>query len=515
MLLEKTLKELILKHRFDTIDGKSINHLLATPSIPDTKIVDSIPLRSLFFPTGYTLQLLSTRKLKNIYKLWRIPKGYQRHFVKDEKQQQQLLLALLLGEVNSQFIFGVTPNTLDMDVIDSQQRLTILKKFFDNKLALPKKAILKFIGHDEGRTINCSNMYYSDFDNHPIYKLLIDTILDGVKCETIVHEGPVELHVGVFTSLNTGNTALSLMEEITAQPYDVFKYARTFNNFGIEYDNVGDSNWDKLNEMWSIAGLSGLRYEQAKLVLQCLCFEKYGWNNNISKNHIIEYAKTEKISKSWKDIFEIFIKLHTDIIKKKSDYENKDLWGLQGWRVFLSFIRFLYRQDESIKIVVKDYTKFWLFAQDIMKNLRTTLGYNDTMGEHNFDIMKKHPSTNKQLIVDLVKEFEKMFSNAKSHDEFLENTGISVRDGKRAIDWKIASLVWQLQDGKCAGCGIRVSVNNDKDHKIKWADGGKGNVDNVQILCDGCHTEEKKKTFMINDDFDDFNDIDDIDDNDD
>lgn len=502
MTLEKNLKDLVSKYKFDTIGSRSINELLATPSIPDTKITASIPLRNLFFTTDFEIKLLSERKLKNICELWRIPKEYQRHFVKDIKEQQQLLLALLLGEVSSQFIFGVTPTTLDMDVIDSQQRLTILKKFFDNKLALPNKAILKFLGHDEGRTINCSGMYYSDFDKHPIYKLLIDTILDQVKCETIIHEGPIELHVAVFTSYNTGNTALSLMEEITAQPYEVFKYARNFNNFGIEYNNVDDSEWGKLNEMWGIAGLGGLRYEQAKLVLQCICFEKYGWNSNITKNHMIEFAKTEKISKSWKDIFEIFIKLHTDVIKQKSDYDNKDLWGLQGWRVFLSFIRFLYRKDESIKIVVKDYSKFWLFAQDIMKNLRTTLGKNDVIGEYNFDIMKKHPSTNKELIVGLVREFEKMFDDAQSHDEFLELTGISVRDGKRAIDWKVASLVWQLQDGKCAGCGTRVSVNNDKDHKIKWADGGKGNIENVQILCDDCHTEDKKKTFMLNDDFD-------------
>jgi hypothetical protein len=286
------------------------------------------------------------------------------------------------------------------------------------------------------------------------------------------------------------------MEQITAHRYDVFKYARNFNNFNITYDNANDDNWVKLNNLWSLAGLNGLRYEQAKLVLQCVCFEKYGWNSNISKKQMLDFAENDSISNSWKDIFNIFTKLHTDVITKKSDYDNRDLWGLQGWRVFLSFIRFLYRQEESIKIVVKDYEKFWVFAQDIMKNLRTTLGYNSSIQMYNFDMMKKHPSNNRQLILGLVEEFEKIFAKVDSHDEFLELTGISVRDGKRTISWSIASFVWQLQDGKCAGCDTRISVHDDKDHKIRWADGGRGTKENAQILCDDCHNEDKKKEIL-------------------
>lgn len=494
--MEETLTELMSKHRWDTISGQSVGERMATKPRYDSKIKVKFTIRDLFFDTNREIQLLSPRKLKNIFKLWRIPKAYQRHFVKDFKQQQNLLVALLLGDVDSQFIFGVTPNALDMDVIDAQQRLTVLKLFFDNKLPLPNNAILKFIGHSEGRTLDCSGMYFNDFNDHPISKLLMDSILDGVVCETVIHEGPVSVHIAVFNDYNTTNTPLNDMEQITAHPYEVFKYARDFNNFGITYDYANDDNWIKLNNFWSLAGLNGLRYEQAKLVLQCVCFEKYGWSGNISKKQMMDFAENDSISNSWKDIFNIFTKLHTDVITKKSDYDNRDLWGLQGWRVFLSFIRFLYRQEESIKIVVKDYEKFWMFAQDIMKDLRTTLGYNDSIQMYNFDMMKKHPSHNRQLILGLVEEFEKIFSKANSHDEFLELTGISLRDGKRIISWDVASYVWQIQNGKCAGCGVRISVHNDKDHKIRWADGGKGTKENAQILCDGCHNEDKKKEIV-------------------
>jgi len=508
--LEDQLKILKIKHHFDIFKGNAFRQLLAKPAIYNEKVKVKLTLRSLFFDTNYEIVLVSGRKLKKIFKLWRIPKEYQRHFVKDYKQQQDLLLALLLGEVDSQFIFGVTPTTFDMDAIDSQQRLTILKLFFQNKLPLPKNAILRFIGHDEGATIDCSNMYYSEFNEHQIFQLLMDTILDGVICETVVHEGPVETHIAVFNAYNTGNTSLNDMEQITAHPYEVFKYARNFNNFNITYDNANDDNWVKLNNLWSLAGLNGLRYEQAKLVLQCVCFEEYGWNSNISKKQMLDFAENNSISTSWKEVFAIFTKLHTDVITKKSDYDNRDLWGLQGWRVFLSFIRFLYRQEESIKIVVKDYQKFWMFAQDIMKDLRTTLGYNDSIQTWNFDLLKKHPSNNMQLIRGLVDKFEKIFENANSHDEFLELTGISVRDGKRIISWSTASLIWQLQNGKCAGCGTRISVHNDKDHKTPWSRGGKGTKENAQILCDDCHNEDIKKEFMnqTNDSIDDNDDTD-------
>ena len=107
-------------------------------------------------------------------------------------------------------------------------------------------------------------------------------------------------------------------------------------------------------------------------------------------------------------------------------------------------------------------------------------------------------------------KFEKIFENSNSHDEFLDLTGISVRDGKRTISWSTASLVWQLQDGKCAGCGTRISVHNDKDHKTPWSKGGKGTNENAQILCDDCHNEDIKKEFMnqTNDSIDDYDDID-------
>lgn len=497
--LEEKLRQLRKQHNFDTFNGRDFGTLFATRSMDERRVKLQIPLRNLFFDTDFEITLVSKRKIKNICNLWRIPKGYQRHFVKTEKQQQQLLLALLRGEVDSQFIFGVTPTTFNMDVIDSQQRLTIWKRFFNNKLALPKKAILRFIGHDEGTTMDCSEMYYDDFKQHPIFELLMDTILDGVVCETVIYEGPVSLHVAVFNALNTGNTSLSDMESITSQPFAVFQYARDFNNFGISYKSVDDDNWIKLNKLWELTGLNGKRYEQCKLVLQCVCFEKYGWNSNITTNQINEFAKNGSISKSWKDIFDIFTKLHTDVIKEKSDYYNKDLWGLQGWRIFLSFIRFLYKQEESVKIVVKDYVKFWEFAQDIMKNLRTTMGKSVETGEFNFDLMKAHPVNNKKLILGLVVEFEKFFSNAKSHDDFLKTTGISVRDGNRVISWKNASFIWQLQDGKCAGCGVSISVNDAKDHILEWSKGGKSDVFNAQILCKPCHDTKTKTLYDTND----------------
>ena len=491
MYYEKKLSDLIVQERYNIFRELGITELLATSAEWHDYIRESIPLRSFFFDNDTELILPSGRVITDLNDIWTIPKGYQRHFIKDLAEQQELLLALLRGEVHSQYILGITHNGSILDVIDAQQRLTTLFKFFNNQLSLPEGAVLRFIGHSEGKTISASNMKFEDFKGNPIYELLMDVILDEVVCNTVIHEGSRDTHIHIFKSLNTGNTKLTDMEVVTAEQYSVMEYARDFNNFGIEYTDVSDSEWDKLSKLWEVAGLNGKRYGQAKLVLQCVGFEKYGWGSNLTKKQYLEFAKNDSISKSWKDIFNIFTKLHKTVILSKKDIDNKDLWGLQGWRVFLSFIRVLYRQEESIKIVVKDYKKFWEFAQDLMKDLRTTLGTNPTTGDYMFDEMKNKPHNNEKLVFGLVREFDKLFSSIGSHDEFLKKTGISVRDGNRAIDWKTKSLVWQLQDGKCNGCGVRVGVHNDGDHMhVEWSKGGNGEADNVQILCDSCHQDK-------------------------
>jgi len=492
---EQTLRTVINDGIWNPFRDIGMTTLLTTTADFDKHILERISLRSLFFDTDKTLTLPSKRVLVNLNNIWTIPQGYQRHFIKDMVEQQELLLAILRGEVHSQYIFGITPTGTMLDVIDAQQRLVTLQKFFNNVLALPTGAVLKFIGHSEGKTISASEMKFEDFTGNPIYEILINGILDEVKCNSVIHEAQMESHIKIFKSLNTGNSKLVPMETITAEQNAVMAYARDFNNFGIVVDDTDDPNWEKLCNYWDVAGLNGKRYGQAKLILQCVGFEKYGWGGNITSKQMIEFGENDTISKSWKDIFHIFTKLHTTVIlSKKDDIDNSDLWGLQGWRVFLSFIRVLYRQEDSMKIVVKDYEKFWEFSEDLMKNLRTTLGVNPTTDDWFFDEMKSHPKNNEKLVFGLVREFDKVFGSLgskKNHDSFLKATGISVRDGNRAIDWKTKSLVWQTQDGKCNSCDVRVGVHNDGDHMhVEWSVGGNNKADNVQILCDSCHKDK-------------------------
>lgn len=503
-------RKLIKKYEFEFFRDRDIqNDLLHTKPLPQYKYKFDIPMRVLFFDSPFELEIMSNRKLKRLFKLWRIPKEYQRHFVKTPQQQQELLVALLRGEVDTPFIFGTDKKGSFMDVIDAQQRLTILKKFFQNQLSLPDNAELKVIGHEEHKTIKCSGMKFEDFQKHELWKELMDTILDGVKLYSIVHVGTRKEHITIFKAFNTGSTKLQPMELVTAEQNEVMRYVRWFNNFGYEIECDG-KEWDDLQKIWSLTSIRGLRYEISKLALQCVCYEHYGWRN-IKDSEFIHFSETQKISQSWKDVFAIFTKLHTEVIKEKKDYENETLWKLQGWRVFLSFLRFLYKDDEiGVKIVVEDYHKFWLFAQDLMKNLKTTLGYNDSTETWIFDDMKSQPKNNKKLVLGLVKEFDKEFSKHKTHQSFLDETGISVRDGKRAISFGTGSFVWQLQDGKCNHCGTRISVRDEKDHNVEWAEGGMGDKDpnNVQLLCTSCHsTKTKNYVSKSVDDMDDDSDM--------
>ena len=153
--------------------------------------------------------------------------------------------------------------------------------------------------------------------------------------------------------------------------------------------------------------------------------------------------------------------------------------------------------------MIKDYDKFWKFSQDLMKDLRGSLDTDIEKALLLWDEKKKHPKTNEELVFGLIEQFDNVWGGLRDHDKFLKKTGISVRDGNRAIDYKTKSLVWQLQDGKCNGCGVRVGVHNDGDHmNIEWSKGGNGKSDNVQILCDDCH-KSKTLEFMKSDGEDD------------
>ncbi|MGN0771193.1 MAG: HNH endonuclease family protein [Christensenellales bacterium] len=58
----------------------------------------------------------------------------------------------------------------------------------------------------------------------------------------------------------------------------------------------------------------------------------------------------------------------------------------------------------------------------------------------------------------------------------------------RAFDKREKRQVYELQNQKCADCGLHFEIEDmEAHHKIRWVDGGHTTIDNCVMLCKACH----------------------------
>ena len=59
---------------------------------------------------------------------------------------------------------------------------------------------------------------------------------------------------------------------------------------------------------------------------------------------------------------------------------------------------------------------------------------------------------------------------------------------RKAIPKRLKTEAWEQADGRCQACGITLHGGDHAyDHVLPVALGGKNELSNVQVLCDGCH----------------------------
>ena len=55
------------------------------------------------------------------------------------------------------------------------------------------------------------------------------------------------------------------------------------------------------------------------------------------------------------------------------------------------------------------------------------------------------------------------------------------------------ALLYALQDGRCAICDADLD-ESEADHKIRYANGGKTETWNMQLLCIPCHKDKTRRS---------------------
>ena len=106
---------------------------------------------------------------------------------------------------------------------------------------------------------------------------------------------------------------------------------------------------------------------------------------------------------------------------------------------------------------------------------------------------------NKKLNPDIL---EKEISKLMEDEDIQKRSGIysyvlkkNIKDlNLRAFPEKTKQTVYERQKGKCLKCKKDFDYNQlEGDHIKQWADGGKTNLENCQMLCSPCHKEVKMK----------------------
>ena len=77
-------------------------------------------------------------------------------------------------------------------------------------------------------------------------------------------------------------------------------------------------------------------------------------------------------------------------------------------------------------------------------------------------------------------------------DYFPGLVGAEDRDPPKSPPRWVRRLVYDVYEGRCAGCGVALEASEaTMDHILPRHQGGAGTLENIQLACDNCNGEEK------------------------
>jgi hypothetical protein len=445
------------------------------PTIHEPKS-KKISLWNIFFGT---IEDDFSKSLENFTLLWgfiKIPKRFQRLFVKTEAQQQQIVKAMLMGELHDPLYLAIQRVQQIFEAVDGQQRITSMSNWIKGLFVLPSDTLIP--GLVEGTWYNAGGMSYDDLKKEPNGEVLVQQLLQKRTLNVVFIEGDEQYIRRWFRNLNVGQTPLMHIEILLSHGTRLFDYIRDLNS-------SMKLNWEKI-------GLDNMRFKPSELLLN-LYIQLYESNGAVGK---VTKKMRDKMALSTDVIPESF-KTYIKIIKKFIDNIPANRKGYYNWGKIRLLIHWLHDIRSTNEILITDNLKFDKFVYDMYQDVRIKMGKVDTIrgSAWNFEQKTQNSEFISELIDNLnfyldLKIKEVGGATPEGFTNFEKESGLSIRTKDRNVKWAQRLDVLDNTNHKCRRCGGDVGIHDDVHHLHAYAKHGDLDVKEMEVLHRKCHNEE-------------------------
>jgi hypothetical protein len=390
---------------------------------------------------------LKIQKFINDKHKYKIDITYQRPADAWSHEDNQCLIdTILRGEPIPLFFLNYNSKEGVFYIVDGQQRLNAIRKFYEDKLTLNRK----FSGEDyHGKTFNgdkpLSDKQRNDFLDYDLkFHIMEDYSDDRVRL--------------IFSRLQRGKP-LQLGERLNAKPGEIVKRMREIAQHPFLNKSVG---------------IYRFRYGVYPDAARILFYEKHG-AKQCGSNELYEFFENlsdmPKEDKDYKNAISVLNFLVKCFPPEPGDYKyiEKHAWVLAIYTMVreLKMAYSLQDKEELIQKFIEDFHNK-VYSEDFRKsNINYQRFYDNVRGGWSEKII----TLRKQILI----------------QEFLNKYPIEELDEKRQVsnEEKIA-LFAENPNCQVCGCSFKDYAAAEYHHKTRYTDGGK-RKGNIMVVCPKCH----------------------------
>jgi len=400
------------------------------PLIKAPPLVDKLPISSFIMH-------------KNHY---RIDRTYQRDADIWEKWMEAYLIDTILRGFSIPLIYIHKKNGKSY-IVDGQQRINTITKFYHNKIELMErfsKDIIK-ANNNGTRYRDLSQEYKNQFDSYPVNIAYLDSYTD-------------EEIRSMFRRLQSGKP-LNPGEKLNSFPGRIVQALRTLS---------------KHKFLGRVTTYSNSRYKHLFLVSQLLFLEANGIDD-VNTNTIFLFTENnENLSLSSRATHDVLKNLNFlyKVFREKTGEIEKPGWIISLY-LFISYLR----KNYSINMYHKELRDFFIDLYQKVMNAPNTR--NVTYNKF-FEAVSKSTTSKKNIQY----RFDIMTK------VFLQSIKPKKLDENRLFSRKQKLEIYRQYDGKCSLCKRKLSFNDKRTHyhhDENHIAGGATDISNGVLLCKTCH----------------------------
>jgi len=383
---------------------------------------------------------------------YKIDRTYQRDEDVWEKWMESYLIDTILRGYSIPLIY-IHKKKAKQYIVDGQQRINTIKKFYKNKIELQMRDSKDIIKANGNATTykDLSDEYKDNFDRYPLHIAYLENYSD-------------EEIRSMFKRLQTGKP-LNPGEKLNSYPGLLIPALRSLRNHRF-FTNV--------------TTYSGSRHKHLFLASQLLFLEHSGIND-LNTTALFQFAENnENMTSSNQSIIKMKqnLNLLCSIFKEKTGQIEKP-----GWIVSLYLFTSYLNKNYSIKLLKREIKDFYIDFYHRIESAPTSK--NITLNRFSRAISKSTTSkTNIQMRHDIMLE------------KFLKEYRPSKLDENRLFTKNQKMLIFRRDSERCTVCKKKLKFNSPQanyHHAEMYVEGGETEISNGVLVCKDCHSNTLHK----------------------